>query len=134
MADTMKELETKKEKRPMEPEWTRDRRVYIPPVDIVETQDTIELSADMSGVDETSVTITLEGDVLMITGSVEPATYEGYRLVYNEYDIGDYRRSFNLSDTIDHDSIEATVKNGVLRLRLPKAEPVKPKKITVKSG
>jgi HSP20 family protein len=55
-------------------------------------------------------------------------------MMYSEYEIGDYERVFTLSDEIDRDKIVATVKNGVLRLELPKAEKVKPKKIAIKAA
>ena len=51
--------------------------------------------------------------------------------MFSEYEVGDYERAFTLSDEIDRDKIQATVKQGVLRLELPKAERVKPKKIAI---
>ena len=114
-------------------ERTRARAAFVPRLDIYETNDNIVLLADMPGVDETSVDITLEQNVLTINGYVEPVEPEGYRLAYAEYRVGDYQRSFTLSDQIDQDKIEATVKNGVLGLHLPKAEPTT-KKIIVKAG
>ncbi len=115
-------------------ERTRDRRVFMPRVDIYETGDDLMLVADMPGIDENSVDITLEKNVLTIAGSVEPARPENYDLAYAEYAEGDYQRSFSLSDEIDRDKIEATVSNGVLRLRLPKAGPAKTRKIVVKAA
>lgn len=115
-------------------ERTRDRRVFIPRVDIYETGDDLMLVADMPGVDESSVDITLEKNVLTINGNVEPAQPENYSLAYAEYAEGDYQRSFTLSDEIDRDNIEAVVSHGVLRLRLPKAGPAKTRKIAVKAA
>ena len=57
-----------------------------------------------------------------------------HKLVFSEYEVGDYERAFTLSDEIDREKIKATVKQGVLRLELPKAEKVKPKKITIQCG
>ena len=88
----------------------------------------------MPGVDEKSIDITLEKSVLTLLGRVEQETHEGYCAAYVEYEAGDYERAFTLSDEIDRDRIEASVKNGVLRLTLPKAEPVKLRKINVKSA
>ncbi len=115
-------------------ERTRARRAYVPRVDIYETADEIVAVADMPGVDENSVEITLEKNVLTINGYVEPEEPEDYCLAYAEYEIGDYQRSFTLSNEIDQDKIEAMVKNGVLHLRLPKAGPAKTRKITVKAA
>lgn len=115
-------------------ERTRSRKVFLPPVDIFETNDNIQLVADMPGVDENSVDITLEKNVLTIVGNVEPTIPEGFNLSYREYEVGDYQRSFTLSDAIDRDKIAASVQNGVLSVMLPKAEPAKARKIAVKVG
>jgi len=115
-------------------ERTRARKAYVPRVDIFETADEIVVVADMPGVDENSVEITLEKNVLSLAGYVEPSRPEAYSLAYAEYDQGDYQRSFTLSDEVDRENIQATVKNGVLRLHLPKAAPVKARKIAVKAA
>ncbi len=116
-----------------EAERTRAKPAFIPRVDIYETNDAVALIADMPGVDENSVDITLEKNVLTINGYVEPERPEGYSLAYAEYRVGDYQRSFNLSNEIDQENIEATMKDGVLHLHLPKAEPTT-KKIAVQSA
>jgi HSP20 family molecular chaperone IbpA len=136
---TTKELQTMEaEKQEVETvdgaERTRARRAYVPRVDIYETEDAIVLLTDMPGVEESSIDITLEKNVLTINGYVEVDTPDNYSLAYAEYESGDYERSFNLSDEIDREKIEATVKNGVLRLHLPKAGPAKTRKITVKGS
>jgi len=136
---TTKELQTMEaEKQEVESvegaERTRARRAYVPRVDIYETDDAIVLLTDMPGVDENSIDITLEKNVLTINGYVETDAPDNYSLAYAEYESGDYERSFNLSNEIDREKIEATVKNGVLRLHLPKAGPAKTRKITVKGS
>lgn len=115
-------------------ERTRSRKAYVPRADIYETADDIVVVADMPGVDENSLDLTLEKNVLTINGYVEPVEPENYGLAYAEYEVGDYQRSFTLSNQIDQEKIEASVKNGVLRLRLPKAGPAKARKITVKAA
>jgi HSP20 family protein len=132
MAD--KEMQKREASSPVETERTKTMKVFIPRVDICETKDAIVLLADMPGVDEEAIDITLEKNVLTLSGRVEPDTRKGYRVAYMEYEAGDYERAFTLSDEIDRDGIEASVKNGVLRLTLPKAEPVKLRKINVKSA
>ena len=114
-------------------ERTRSRLAFIPHADIYETNEAIILVTDMPGVDEKSLDIMLENDVLTINGYVETVHPEGYGLAYAEYRVGDYQRSFTLSNKIDRNKIEATVKDGVLRLHLPKAEP-STRKITVTAG
>lgn len=139
MANDSKELQTleaeKQEIASVEgAERTRARRCYVPRVDIYETDDDIFVVADMPGVDENSVDITLEKHVLTINGFVEPDQAENYSLAYAEYEVGDYERSFTLSDEIDQDKIEASVRDGVLRVKLPKAGPARAKKIAIKAG
>lgn len=127
-----KEMQKREASSPVETERTKNMKVFIPRVDICETRDAIVLLADMPGVDEKAIDITLEKNVLTLSGKVEPDTHEGYRSAYVEYEAGDYERAFTLSDEIDRDRIEASVKNGILKLTLPKAEPVKLRKINVK--
>jgi HSP20 family molecular chaperone IbpA len=114
-------------------ERTRDRPAFVPRVDIYENEEEIVLIADMPGVAETSVDITLEDSVLTISGDVEPMQPEGYSLAYAEYRVGDYQRRFSLSNHVDQENIEATLKDGVLCMSLPKVGP-KTQKITVKTG
>jgi HSP20 family molecular chaperone IbpA len=115
-------------------ERTRSQKAFVPYADIYETGDEIVVVADMPGVSEESVDITLEQDVLTINGYVEPETPEDHSLAYAEYDVGDFVRSFRISNEIDRDGIEATLKDGVLHLHLPKAGPAKAKKISVKTA
>jgi len=115
-------------------ERTRDRLAFVPRADIYETDDAVFVVADMPGVDESSLDITLENNVLTIDGYVEPLPPEGYSLIYAEYREGDYVRSFRLSDETDRASIEATLKDGVLRLTLPKGKEARRRKIAVKAG
>lgn len=115
-------------------ERTRATKIYTPLVDIVERPDDILVIADMPGADENSVDVTLEKNVLTIYGRVEPVVPADHRLAYAEYGIGDYERSFTLSDQVDGDKIEASMKDGVLRLVLPKSEKARLRKIMVKSA
>jgi HSP20 family protein len=113
-------------------ERTRTSRLYMPRVDIYEQDDETVLVADMPGVDEKSVDITLEKNVLTIKGLRRDM--EGYGLAYSEYGVGDYERTFALSDEVDRNKIQASMKDGVLRLVLPKAEEARTRKIAVKTG
>jgi HSP20 family protein len=124
----------KREVAEMGAERTRDRLAFVPRADVYETDEAITVVADMPGVDENSVDITLENDVLTINGYVEPVQPEGHRLAYTEYRVGDYQRAFTLSDQIDREGIEAIVKDGVLRLYLPKVTEAQKRKIAIKAG
>lgn len=115
-------------------ETTLNRRVFSPRTDIIETGEQYLIVSDIPGCDEKGVKITLEKNVLSIhatTGNEKPS---GKTLLLSEYGIGDYYRNFVLSDQIDREKIEAHVRNGVLRLILPKAGPAKKHTITVKAG
>ena len=115
-------------------ERTRTARVYTPHVDIYEAHDAIVLIVDMPGVDESGLDVTLEKNVLTIYGHVEPHFPEGHTLAYAEYGIGDYQRSFTISNNIDWQHIDGTLKDGVLRLTLRKAGPNEARKIAIKSA
>jgi len=110
------------------------RPVFMPPADIYETKDSIVLLAEMPGVASEGVDISLERRVLTIRGRSATNEHGGYQRVYNEYSDGDYERVFTLSENIDRDRIEATLKDGVLQLVLPKAEAAKARKIELKSA
>src|SRR5215472_12432122 len=108
--------------------------VFMPSTDIYETKDSIVVLAEMAGVSPEGVDISLERRVLTIRGRSTANEHAGYQRVYNEYSDGDYERVFTLSENIDRDRIEATLKDGVLQLVLPKAEAAKARKIELKSS
>jgi HSP20 family molecular chaperone IbpA len=114
-------------------ERTRARAAFVPRVDIYEADDHIAVVADMPGVTPDALDVTLEQNVLTINGNVDPEAPEGYDLAYAEYRVGDYVRSFRITNEIDADNIEATLKDGVLHLHLPKVEP-STKKIAIKAS
>jgi len=137
MAEQTRDMQnamTRKSEARSDIEQTRPGRVFTPRTDIYEREDAIVVVADMAGVDEQSVDINVEKNVLTITGRVARQEPEGYTLRYAEYDVGDYQRTFTLSNEIDVGRIEATIKNGVLRVTLPKSAETLPKKIAVKAG
>ncbi len=118
-----------------ETERTRDVRLYVPRVDIYETDQAIHLVADIPGADENTIEITLEKNILTIDADVQAERPKDYSLTYAEYGIGSFRRKFTLSNEIDQEKIVAEVKNGVLTLHLPKMEESiqKIKKISISS-
>lgn len=114
-------------------EHTRSKKVFVPRADVYEKQEAIFVLADMPGVNENSIDITLEKNVLTIQGFVTSPAADGMRLVHCECPEGDYRRVFLLSEEVDRDGIQASVKNGVLKLVLPKSPTSSARKIAVKS-
>ena len=114
-------------------ERTRDRPVYAPRVDIIKTEDALEIFADMAGVTKDSVEVTLEQRVLSIRGRGELSLPGDLAPLYLEYQPGDYERIFTLSDAVDPAGIEARVRGGVLHLRLRKTGPAKRQRIEVRA-
>ncbi|UCE83144.1 MAG: Hsp20/alpha crystallin family protein [Deltaproteobacteria bacterium] len=115
-------------------EQTRPGVVFTPAVDIFESDKEISVLADMPGVASDGVTIDLHNDELKITGEVDPQGSENETYLLREYESGRFHRHFSLSDRIDQNKISASMKDGVLRLVLPKVEKAKPRKIEVTSA
>lgn len=117
------------EARPVR-EQHRAQRWLQPPVNIVEAKDGYSLEAEMPGVEKDGLEVSIEGNELTIVGRRRNQV-DGAQLVYREsYDLN-FRRTFELDPAIDAQRISARMENGVLFLELPKAEKVKPRKITV---
>jgi HSP20 family protein len=128
---TDQELAVKGKQEVTREEPTRPGRTYQPEVDIYENADGLWLWADMPGVNEKNINVHLADGVLTIEGDVSIDDYKELNPLYTEYNVGNYQRRFSISNDIDTDRIEARVTNGVLELRLPKAERAKPRKIAV---
>lgn len=133
MANAISERKKEGMSSPVSGEHIRNKRVFAPRADVYETQETIVVLADMPGVNEASIDITLEKNVLTIQGFTSAPEVEGLRLIYCECPEANYRRVFLLSEEVDRDAIEATVKNGVLKLILPKSAKAQARKIHVKA-
>jgi HSP20 family molecular chaperone IbpA len=109
------------------------QQTNTPPIDINEGPDGLVLEADLPGVSEGHLSIQLEDNVLVLHARVTPPFPEGARVLHEEYRVSDYYRSFILSDEVERDRISAELKNGVLRLVLPKAERAKTRRIEIRS-
>jgi len=134
MTDEMKTMQVQEQEMVQTDgtERMRDRTTFVPRADIYETEENVVITLDMPGVHEDTVDITLEKNILTINGNSTHGTPEGHALMFAEFEAGDYERSFQLTDRIDREGIEAVYKDGVLKLTLPKAEEAKAKKISVK--
>lgn len=111
-----------------------DRRVvHTPLIDIHEGPDGLVLEADLPGASDDGVRIELEDNVLSLHAQAAQPAPEGARLLHEEYRVGDFHRSFILSDEVERSKITAEYRNGVLRLHLPKADRVKTRRIEIKS-
>ncbi len=110
------------------------QRFVLPAVDVFEDASGITLLADMPGVPKEQLELKVEGDTLSIEGRVQSRTPEGLEAIYAEVRVPRYRRSFTLSRELDCGRIEANLKDGVLRLRIPKAAHAQPRRIEVTAG
>ncbi|MFO7840028.1 MAG: Hsp20/alpha crystallin family protein [Desulfosalsimonadaceae bacterium] len=128
------EMQVKDKQEVGQPEQTSEAPVFTPNVDIFETRNEITLLADLPGVKPENLSIDLNEGVLTLTGDIEPYENADEQDLMIEYEVGRYFRQFTLSEMIDQNKIEANLKDGELRLRLPKAEKAQPRKIEVKAG
>jgi HSP20 family molecular chaperone IbpA len=132
---TQKEMTVQEKKEvavPAEP--TRSGVLFIPNVDIFETDKQITLVADLPGVTTENLTIDLRDNILTLSGEVQPFEGANEKDLLIEYEVGKYYRQFTLSDVIAQSQIDAQLKDGVLRLTLPKVEKAKPRTISVSAG
>ncbi len=107
--------------------------IFTPPADILEKGDTVVLLLDVPGADPASLDVTLDKHVLTIEARVTLAAPGGYAAEHIEFQNGTYERRFVFSERMDGDHIDATLKDGVLRLTVPKAPDTAAKKISVKA-
>ncbi|WP_029893483.1 Hsp20/alpha crystallin family protein [Desulfohalovibrio reitneri] len=109
--------------------------VARPATDILEREDGFHIFLDMPGVKREDLAIDLRENEVVVSA---PAEYEyekeGASLIAVEFGSGEYRRSFTLSEVVDRQNIQATLKNGVLELFLPRREEEKPKRIEIQAG
>ncbi len=114
--------------RPMEEDW-------MPAVDVSETGDKITIKAEVPGMEAKDIEISMVGDTLTIKGEKKlerEEKEENYHTVERSH--GSFTRAMKLPATVDADKVEASYKNGVLTVVLPKKEEVKPKAIEIKAG
>ena len=129
MSEDAKKIVTKEKQDAVQ--TGKPERVFMPAVDICEDGEKIRLVADMPGVDDKSVDVSVENGVLSVEGNVSLEPPEGHELVGSEYESGRYRRDFTLSERVDVNGIGARVKNGVLELTIPKREEIKTRKVEI---
>ena len=113
-------------------EETRNgKHFFIPPVDILEDDNGLTLIADMPGAVKEGISIGIEGDILTIEGRAVGA--QKGENIHREFEKCDYHRRFHLYEGIDREKASAEFHDGVLTLRLPKAEAAKPKQIKIET-
>lgn len=132
MAEQELQVAEKKEIAPEKGEFTREGIYFSPAVDIFDNERDLIVLADMPGVGPDEIEIDLREDTLTILGKVTESP-EG-EILLNEFQVGNYYRTFRISDSVDRSKISASISDGVLKLTLPKAEKAVPRKIPISAG
>ena len=105
---------------------------FVPATDVYESEEALTLVAEMPGVQPDGLNITVENNVLVLRGEpLAPPEGEG-EVLLKEFEVGTFYRAFQLPADYDTEKIEATIRQGVLTLRLPKSDRLKPRRIEVK--
>ena len=111
-----------------------EERTMMPRVDVFEDDAGITLLADLPGVPKDQLELKVDGETLLIEGTIATPTPQNLRSVYAEIRVPKYRRAFVLSRELDANRIEANLRDGVLNLRIPKQEHAKPRRIEVRTA
>jgi len=109
----------------------RQEAALLPPVDVVEDATGITLYADLPGVPRDKLELRVEGDQLNIEAELALTLPQGMTPSHAEVSRARYRRAFTLSKELDAEKVSAELSQGVLRVRIPKAEHAQPRKINV---
>ncbi|MGH8475170.1 MAG: Hsp20/alpha crystallin family protein [Methylococcales bacterium] len=109
-------------------------RVVRPAANIFEDEAGITVEADMPGVSRDRLSVRVDRGSLAIEGKAEISVPEGMQSVYADVRSTRYQRVFSLSSELDGEKAEATLKDGILTLRIPKREQYQPRKIEVRAG
>lgn len=109
----------------------REDVCMVPPVDVIEDKAGITLHADLPGVPKDKLNLHVDADTLTIEGEVALGTPEGMESTHAEVNLPRYRRTFTLSRELDANKVSAEFANGVLKLRIPKAEHALPRRIEI---
>ena len=112
----------------------QQQRTVVPPVDVFEDESSITLLADLPGVARDQLHVRVDGETLVLEATASTVGPENLELVYGELQCPAFRRQFTLSRELDTQRIEAQLRDGVLRLTIPKAEEARPRRIQVQVG
>ena len=107
---------------------------FVPETDIYETPEKVVLMMDMPGVCFDCAHVSVVDDELVVTGHVTHGEDQDDYVLYREYDVGHYHRHFGLPPAINRDKIEASMRDGVLSVTMPKVDELRPRRIPIKVG
>jgi len=102
-----------------------------PRTNLSDTGDNLELIAEVPGVSKEAMNVKIQGNYLEISGSRKSDNPEGYKVHRTEREVASFSRSFTLPYEVDAAKVEATLKDGLLKMTLPKAESAKPRQINI---
>ena len=119
-----------REKKELKEEATREGPHFTPDVDIYETDKALVLVGDVPGASGDRIELDLRDNVLSLNVTIDTVDRK-WNPIYLEYDVGHFTRQFRLGQLVDQSKIEAEVKDGVLKLSIPKVEKAQPRKIQV---
>jgi HSP20 family protein len=111
----------------------REEAALLPPVDVIEDANGITLYADLPGVSKERLNLQVDGETLTIEGELSLEMPQGMEATHAEVSLPRFRRVFTLSKELDTGKLQAELKQGVLKLRIQKAEHAKPRRITVEA-
>ena len=117
---------------PAQEQAGREEPSLMPPVDVVEDATGITLYADLPGVPKDKLQLRVEGDQLSVEAEMALALPQDMAAHHAEVRLSRYRRAFTLSKELDADKVSAELTQGILRVRIPKADHAQPRKILVK--
>jgi len=116
----------------VKPLTQQEQPALRPAVDVHENDDVIILYAELPGVSQDNLNVTIDNGNLQLEAKASIDTPSEMDVVYAEFQTPNYRRSFTLSNELDIDHIDAKLSHGILQLTIPKKETIKPKKVEVK--
>jgi HSP20 family protein len=122
---------TETQKAPSPQAAARDEPVLLPPVDVIEDATGLTLYADLPGVSKDKLQLRVDGDQLSLEGELALPLPQGMAADHAEVRLSRYRRTFTLSKELDADKVNAELTQGLLRVRIPKADHAQPRKIAV---
>ena len=131
MSDAQEVAVREKQEVTKKEESTVPGRYYTPPTDIYETEDALTVVMEVPGADREHVSVSLDNNTLRVEARIDAANYQDMEPVYTEYGVGNYVRTFELSNRVDRDHINAEVADGVLTLTLPKVKEAQARRIPI---
>jgi len=134
MSTAQQEVAPRSETAPAVEAPKREFRARSPRVDVIEASEAYFVTADVPGVAMDAIDVTVEENRLELHARRTPVRHDGYNDAFRQFGEGEYRRAFTIPEEIDREGIRAELRDGVLRVTLPKAKAAQPKKVQIQVG